>query len=113
MSAREDIATAASTVVDVEVDPWPQQHTKAGKGYVAWAGAARDDSGFGFMDQWVVYIVLPTPIVEAEEWIESHRDGLVAALKHELVITTLTPVRLSMDDLGDVNALSLTGARAH
>lgn len=112
MTPRDEIAAAASSVEGVTVDPVPRQLTGVGRGFVALARSERDDSGLGFMDWWDVTIVLPTDLGAAELWIEFNRDALCTALEAEIIVTTITPVQLLLDE-ATVNAVTITGPRAH
>lgn len=112
MSAREDIAAAASAVDGVKVTPFYRQTTKVGDGWVALQRLDRDDSGLGFMESWAVMVVLHQDIVTAEKWIESHADALTDALADELVVTAVIPERLVIDT-GTVPGLTVEGVRPH
>lgn len=109
---RDDIATAASTVDGVTVEPYWRQDTQPGHGWVSLARSDRDDTGFGFMDRWTVTIALPQDVRAAEEWIEEHRDALTAAVASELVVTALVPATLTFDT-GTTPGLVIEGSRAH
>lgn len=111
MSARADIAAAASTVTGVNVAPYYRQTTKVGDGWVGLQRLDRDDSGFGFMESWAVMVVLSQDIKAAEEWIEAHADALADALAAELIVTALIPERLVLDT-GTIPGLTVEGVRA-
>ena len=112
------LAAAASAVAvvgnhpKITVDKWPRQITATGKGFVQLVRQQRDDSELGYMDVWAVIVACPQDLTAAEKWIEDHRDQLVAALEAHMVVTTVEPIQLVLDE-GSVNALSIEGARAH
>lgn len=94
MSAREEIAAAASTVDGLSVTPYYQQSTRTGDGFVRLDERVRDESGFGFMDTWHVVITLGQDMTSAERWIEDNSSVIINALKRELEITSLIPTEI-------------------
>jgi len=112
MTARQDLAAAASSVAGVKVGPYYRQTTKTGDGWVELQRSDRDDTGFGFMDRWAVKVITPQDLRAAEEWIESKREALTAALAPHMVVTALVPAVLVIDQ-GSVPGLVIEGSRAH
>jgi hypothetical protein len=111
MSARSEIATAASTVEGFTVTPEYRQTLKPGEGFVKWSGRARDDSGLGWIDTWQVWIAFPQVITESEKWLTDHLDALVAAIDTELVVTTATAADLILGSTA-TNGLIIEGTRS-
>lgn len=113
-AVRQAIADAANTHLgEKHVTPYYRQTTTAGWGWVSMAPSTRDATGFGFMDAWEIRIVLPQEIAKAERWIDEHRDALVEAISEEVVVTTITPAVLNLDQKTTVNALIIEGVRDH
>lgn len=110
MSAREDIADAANTVDGLNVTPAFRQVTKPGEGFVSWNGSDRDDSGFGFIDRWSVWIAASQDRVTAELWIEENLPAILDALRPELVVTTANPTEMILGT-GSINGLVIEGNR--
>ncbi|NGN92648.1 hypothetical protein G5C66_07845 [Nocardioides sp. KC13] len=101
MTAREDIAAAASTVTGLKVTPYYRQNLTAGNGFVRFGERTRPSNGFGWLDTWEIWIASPADIEAAEKWIEANQDALLAALDPaEMLVTSLTPSELV---LGSVN----------
>lgn len=109
---RKAIADAASTVSGVNVSPYFRQTTKTGEGFVRLDRTIRDESGFGFMDNWNVVIVLSSSISTAEKWIEDNCDALIEAISEEMVITQMLPQQLVIDNGTTLPVLFIEGARA-
>ena len=95
MSIRSDIAAAASTVDGVTCASNHRQLTRLGDACVRFVSNARDDSGFGFLTTWQVWIALHQDIATAEKWIDDHTDALIAALSPEMTVTTIAPAELN------------------
>jgi len=111
MSARADIARAASSVIGVNVTPNYRQVTKAGEGFVRWAGRDLAEDRFGYMDRWQVWLVVPQDLPAAEDWVADKAAALIAALDPELVVTSLTPADLVIGTATALNGLIIDGAR--
>jgi hypothetical protein len=111
---RAAIAAAANTHLgDKRVTPYYRQTTTAGWGWVSMGPSNRDDTGFGFMDTWEIRVVLSQEIAKAEAWIDEHRDALTAAIAEHLIVTTVAPAVLNLDQKTTVNALIIEGVREH
>jgi hypothetical protein len=110
MTARDEIAAAASTVAGVNVTPYYRQNLQAGQGFVRLHAKARDNSGFGWMDTWQVWLALPQDIPTAEAWLDDTTPALIEALSPVLVLTTVTPSTLVVD-ANSVPGVVIEGAR--
>lgn len=108
--ARVDIA-AAATASGVDVSPDYRQTLQPYAGFVKWSGRNRDDSGFGWIDVWQVWLALPQDVRTAEQWLGEHLAPLVAAVDAELVVTTVSPAELVLD-ASKTNGLIIEGTRA-
>lgn len=91
---RAAIAAAANTVTGINCKPYFRQSTKPGDACVRLAAHARSENGYGFMDTWQVWLVLPQDLLTGEKYLDDHMDTIAAALSAELVITTVTPADL-------------------
>lgn len=110
MSARTEIAAAASSRPGIKVFPFYQQTTKPGTGWVE-LRVVNYPNRFGGVATWRVYVVTPQDHARAEKWIEDNAAGLIGALKPCLAIDNLTPAEVQLPDGGSVNALYLEGHR--
>jgi hypothetical protein len=108
---RTAIANAASTVEGVNCSPYFRQTTKPGDAQVRLDRMDRDDTGFGFMAVWQVVVMLAQDLQTAEKWLDEHIDSLVAAIREEMVVTTVTPQQLALDT-GLVPCVVIQGNRA-
>jgi len=110
MTAREEIATAASTVDGVSVTPYYRTPLPM-KGYVRLA-LSSPDSAFPkeMVDTWEVVIPIGQDPVQAEKKIDDIRGALLDALRPVLYITGLEPVTLTYDG-AQITALSITGTK--
>lgn len=111
MSAREEIAAAASTITGVTVAPFYRQNLKAGSGFVSLISRARGDNGFGYVDTWGVLVAIPQDVKAAEEWLEEHLTPLMDALDAEMVVQSASPDTFTLRDGVSTNAVSITGTR--
>lgn len=96
MTARADLAAAASTVTGIKVTPYYRQNLTTGNGFVRLAARNKPANGFGWLDTWEIWIAGPSEIEAAEKWIEAKQDALLAALEAEMHINSLTPIDLSI-----------------
>jgi len=110
VTAREDIAEAASTVAEINCSPYYQLATKPGTAWVEWARVDYPNK-FGGEAYWTVFVVLPSDVKAAEKWIESHINALVAALNRELVVTTVRPEQILQNDGPILKAMVVEGHR--
>lgn len=111
MTAREEIADAASVPGLTNVTPFYRQTTKPGEGSVRLDRLNRDTSGLGFMATWQVVIFLPQDLATAEAWLDDNTQTLIDAVSDALVVTSATPSQIAIDT-GTVPALVLEGVRA-
>lgn len=91
MTAREDLATAASSVAGLKVTPYYRQNLTTGNGFVRLAARNRPSNGLGWLDTWEIWIAAPSDVEASEKWIEAKQDALLAALEAEMLIGSLTP----------------------
>lgn len=87
MSAREEIAAAASSVAGVNVSAKWRQTTTPGEGWIRWARRAPDESGFSRVDEWQVCVVMPQQADQQEAFIDSKIDPVIDALDDARVWT--------------------------
>lgn len=80
MSARTELAAAASTVVGVNVSAKWRQTTTPGEGWIRWARRSPDESGFSRVDEWQICVVMPQQPDQMEAFIDSKIDPVIDAL---------------------------------
>lgn len=102
MTAREDIAAAASTVTGIDVSPYYRAVSGAGQGYVEWLRTEWPNK-LGGEAYWGVVIGLPTDLAAAQRWIDLNQRTIVTALgprgENELTVTQVRPeIVLSQDN---------------
>jgi len=95
VTAREEIAAAASTVDGVEVFPEYAHVTTPGQGYVTWL-RTEYPNGLGGEDYWGVVITLPTDTAAAQAWVAEHLGPLWKALRKSRCMT-VTGARPDVD----------------
>lgn len=110
MSAREEIAAAASTVPGVEVTPTYQLVSEVGRGYVTWLRTDYPNT-FGGEDYWGVVIVLPNENAAAQAWVEEHRGALFTACSEAMRVTQARPSIDTPPDNPSQKILVLEGHR--
>lgn len=110
MSARDDIATAAS-IDGVSVTPYYRQSMTPGQGCVRFAQAVPGSNGFGFVNTMQVWLALSQDIATAEQWTEANLPALLDALKREWHTTSVTFID-SLPGANGVPALVIEGTRA-
>lgn len=111
MSARSEIAAAASAVTGVNVSPYYRQGLKTGDGFVSLVSRTRGDNGFGYVDTWGVFVAIPQDVKAAEEWLEANLTPLMDALDAEIVVQTASPDTFTLRDGVATNAVNITGTR--
>ena len=94
---RTAIATAASTVDGVTVTPYYRQVMTPGQGMVRMDRTVYPDP-FGGITTWQVCIVVPQALADSEKWLEAKQDELVDAIGSELIIRTVIPKELVVQD---------------
>lgn len=113
MSARDDIAAAASAVSGVSVTSKWRQALNPGQGFVRIASTTRPQNGIGWLNTWQVWIAIPQDAAAAETWLDDHMVPLAAAVRRELAVTNLTPAQLVLVAGGPgINGLIIEGVRA-
>lgn len=100
MSARTEMAAAATGVDGVNVTPYYRQSLKPGDGCVRLAQRVRDGSGLGFIDTWEIWLAVSQDLAGAEKWLEANLSNLLAALGSALYVTTITPSELVLSPGG-------------
>jgi hypothetical protein len=108
MGVRQDIASAASSLTGVSVEPYVRRTLTPGDGYVQFLGMEIDDTGLGFMERWVVIITISQDDLAAQMWIEENSDALIDALSPHLIVTSVVPW-----DVSGINAVHIAGSRGH
>jgi hypothetical protein len=109
---RATLAAAAGEVPGVvRASAYYNQNLAAGEASVRLSRTVPADTGIGWIDTWQVWVALSQDVVSAEKWIDAHLDELVAALEHELVITSITPTEIVVPGGTAVNGLIVEGAR--
>jgi hypothetical protein len=90
VTAREEIAAAASTVDGVECSPFYRVVSKPGQAYVQWL---RNDypNQFGGESYWGVVVTLPQDTEAAQLWIEEHQEALFEGVSPAMLCTQLRP----------------------
>lgn len=112
MSARDELAAAASTISGINVTPRYRQSPKPGDGFVRLSQRARDDSGLGFIDTWQIWLAVSQDVVTTEQWLEDNLDDLLAALDGAMYVTTVTPTELVIGTGGpSIPGVIVEGAR--
>jgi hypothetical protein len=111
MSTRDALAEAASLPNVTNVAVYYRSSLKPGDGFIRMAQRSRDDSGFGFMQTWEVWLALPASPVDAEKWLDAHLGVLLDALNTVMVVTTATPSELVLG-ASSVNGVIISGAIA-
>ena len=81
MSAREELAEAASSVAGVNVTAKWRQTTTPGEGWIRWVRRAPDESRFSRVDEWEICLVMPQQPAAQETWLETVVDDVVDALE--------------------------------
>lgn len=110
MTVREELATAASTVDGIKVNPYYLQTTKAGTGMVRLDRIDYPDV-FGGLVTWHVLVVLPGDIAQAEKYLEDKGPALVAALSEHMAVRTVTPQQIQIEGAQIVPVVVIAGTR--
>lgn len=115
-STRAEIVAALSAApLAGVVKPFPKyrQTARPGDAWPRLVGRNRASNGFGFVDTWEVWVILPQKLDDAETWLEAHLDTLLAQLDRPLFfrgIESAVPAEVVLGAIA-TNALILTGAR--
>ena len=111
MSIRETLAQAVSRLDRYNISAYYRQTTKAGDGFVSFAGTTPSENGFGWMDSWQILIVLGGDLKAAEIRLDEDLAQILEALEPYLVLTQVTPSQIAFDTLV-VSALVIEGVTA-
>lgn len=87
MSAREELAAAASSVEGVNVSAKWRQTTTPGEGWIRWVRRLPDESGFSRVDEWEICLVMPQPAAAQESLVDTVVDQVIDALEAARVWT--------------------------
>lgn len=109
--ARAEIATAASTVDDVNVTPYFRQVTKAGQGFVKLERVEYPNK-FGGVATLSVFVILPDGLAAAERRAEELEPLLYNALRPAWVLDSAQLADLQTDT-GSLPVLQFTGHREY
>ena len=112
MSARADLAAAASTVAGIKVDPYYRQTTKVGDGWIDDGPITPDDAGFGWLMTWRIRVVTPQDNAGSQKYLEAKGQALVDALKRQLTVIQVER-ELGIFEAGGpaVPVITITGVR--
>jgi hypothetical protein len=111
VSAREDIAAAASTVDGIDCTAYWTGADKDGSAYVE---MLRDDwpNKLGAERYYGVVVTLPTDQAQAERFLEEKAGPLAKALRRELTVTQVRPELIQIIDGPITKAMVAEGHRA-
>lgn len=112
MTARVDIAAAATASGVVNVTPFSRQNPNPGEGSVRLDRRFPDESGFGWMDAWQVIIFLPQDLQAAEAWMDLNLTTVMEAVAAAMYVTEATPGQITLDT-GSVPGVIIAGTTAH
>ena len=93
---RQDVANAATIAGITNITPYYRQSLKVGDGFVRLASLSRDDSGFGWVSKWEIWIATPTEFVAAETWIDTNLIQVLDAINTVALAAEATPTELIM-----------------
>lgn len=110
MSARTEIADAASTVEGITAHPYYVQGTRPGHTFVRLERTTYPNP-FGGICHWNVVVVLPQDLATAEQYLEVRLPQLRDALAEHLVITEVLMQRLNIPGVGDLPCAFINGHR--
>lgn len=110
-ATRTALSAAVNAVTGINCTPYFRQSTKAGDAMVRLDRHTRSSNGFGFMATWQVLMVLPQDIVTAEKYLDSKVTELVDALSSELIVTTVVPQELVLDNGVRIPVVVIEGSR--
>lgn len=110
MSAREDIAAAASSVPGIKVTPKWQAATKPGTGFVDAPTINAIDGTLTWEATWEVVVCIGQDINAAYAWLDENLEQLLEALDGELILTSATPVPMQVGETR-TNGVIIAGTR--
>ena len=112
MTARDEIAAAASTVDGVECAAFYQAATEPGAAWVERTSTQYTQNlhpSYGAKAYWRVTVVMPDDVVAAEEWIEANQQTLVEAIHEAMTVQSATPQTISQTDSPSLKVLTIDG----
>lgn len=109
MTARQEIAAAATIDGLTNVTPNYRQTLKPYEGFVRLVSRELGDNGFWWMDTWQIWIALEQDIPKNEKWLEDHLNDLMAAAGTAFNVTSAAPMELGLSTV--VPGLIIAGTR--
>lgn len=94
MTARDDIARAASAVDGISAHPYYVQATQAGTAYLQ-LDRIEYPNPFGGVCFWNLVVLLPQDLASAEKYIELNVPLVVEAISQHMVVTSVRPQQLN------------------
>lgn len=110
MSAREDIAAAASAALKHAATPYFRPNTEPGTAYVR-RDRIEYPNRLGGVGYWDLVVVLPQDYAAAEKWFDTHIPAVVEAVSIELAVDRVTPQRLEIAGVGVLPVVFISGHR--
>lgn len=107
---RQELADAASTVSDIEANPYYVQGTTPGHTFVRLERITYPNK-FGGVPRWNVVVILPQAQADAEKFLEDHLADLYAALSPHLTIQEVVLQQLNITGVGNLPAAFINGSR--
>lgn len=109
---REEIAAVVNTVDGLEIYPYFEAVSKDGQGYVEFLRAEYPNQ-LGGEDYWGVLVAVPADLAAAQQWVDTYRGPIVAALvkSRVLVVTGVRPERVEVPDNPIIKMLVIEGHR--
>ncbi|HET6874649.1 MAG TPA: hypothetical protein VFH70_07715 [Acidimicrobiales bacterium] len=111
MSARDELATAATATGLVNIGPHYRQTLRPGEGFVRWAQRVRPGNGLGWIDTWEVWVALSQDNETAERWLDTNLAAVVAAVETEATVTGVSANVLGLGGSNNTNGIIITAAR--
>jgi NADPH-dependent ferric siderophore reductase len=110
VTAREEIAAAASTADGVDCSPLYRLVSNPGQAYVEWL---RDDfpNKFGGESYYGVVVALPQDLAAAQAWIEEHKAALWVACAEAMEVTQVRPELVLQTDNPSQRVVVVEGHR--
>lgn len=109
-AVRAALAAAANTVSGISCSPYYKQTTKSGDAMVR-LERINYPNRFGGVVTWQVLLILPQDVATAEKYLEDKVPGVVAALSQEMVVSSVTPRELILNDGVRLPCVSIEGTR--
>jgi hypothetical protein len=109
MSTRTDLAQAATLDGVTNVTPLYRQSLRPGDGFVRLGQRRRAANGFGYIQDWEVWIAVPDDLAAAETWLDTHLAAITETVDAVIVVTTVTPSQLVLGS-ATANGIVLAGS---